>query len=348
MRMKQIRAATMQDALALARRELGEGAVLLDSKKDGGKGIIVTFAMEENEEAIAPDEGAFNVNPADILPFTPAIPKPAVRGPELNHPALQLLAEAFTFHQLPPALHASLMERLPLVKLHPDSLINVAEAALTELLSNLFTYKPIATAGKFPARALMLVGPHGAGKSSAIAKLATELTLHKQRVTLISTDTEKMGGTENLAKLAGILKCPFQFAQTRAEVKALLAEPATQGWVLIDSAGVNIYEFKELKALGEIAGLNGVEPILTVPAGLDAHESAEMASVFSFLPIERMLLTRLDAVRRLSGVFAALGSSGYALANASSSAAPTDSCGALSPAGLARLMLRQTRERMHA
>ncbi|MFM9890549.1 MAG: hypothetical protein ACKVOE_07930 [Rickettsiales bacterium] len=348
MKMKQIRAASMQDALALARRELGEGAVLLDSKKDEGKGIIVTFAIDADDIAIAPDEADNGFDPADILPFSPHIPKPSVARINFNHPALEMIAEALAFHQLPAGLNDQLLARLPSAQLRPDSIINVAEAALAYLLGDVLKFNPIATAGKFPAKALMLVGPHGAGKSSAIAKLATELTLHKQRITLISTDTEKMSGTDHLAKLAEILKCPFHIGENRAGVKALLAEPAAQGWVLIDSAGVNIYEFKELKSLGEIAGLHGVEPILTMPAGLDAHEAAEMASVFSFLPIERMLITRTDAVRRLSGVFAALGASGYALANLSSSASPSDSCSAFSPACLARLMLRQTRERMHA
>ncbi len=117
---------------------------------------------------------------------------------------------------------------------------------------------------------------------------------------------------------------------------------------LIHRCKLLFYEFKELKALGEIAGLQGIEPILTCPAGLDANEAAEMASVFSFLPIERMLITRTDAVRRLSGVFAALSASGYAMCNMSSSAAPSDACTALSPAGLSRLMLRHVRERTGA
>ena len=33
---------------------------------------------------------------------------------------------------------------------------------------------------------------------------------------------------------------------------------------------MNIYEFQQLKALGELAGLQGIEPILTCPAGMDA------------------------------------------------------------------------------
>lgn len=347
MKMKQIRAASMQDALALARRELGEGAVLLDSKKSDTKDIIVTFAVEDTEDDLALAHRIID-DTADILPFTPDIARATTPKVEINHPAIDIIAEAIAFHALPQPLAEGLMDRAQRAHLSADSLINVAESALAEALAGQFNFSPIATAAKPPAKALMLVGPHGAGKSSAIAKLATELTLQKQRVTLISSDMEKMGATESLAKLAEILKCPFHVTDSRAAMKKLLAEPALQGWVLIDSAGVNIYEFRELKAMGELAGLHGVEPILTCPAAMDAHEAGEMASVFSFLPIERMLLTRTDAVRRLSGLFAALATGGYRLSNYSSSAAPSDACTPLSAAGLARLMLRHTRERMNA
>ncbi|MBX9726556.1 MAG: hypothetical protein K2X09_04750, partial [Rickettsiales bacterium] len=105
------------------------------------------------------------------------------------------------------------------------------------------------------------------------------------------------------------------------------------------------YEFAPMKALGEFASLQQVEPILTCPAGMDADEAQEMASVFDFLAIERMIVTRLDAVRRLKSVFTAVATGGYAFSNLTNSATPTDSCQPLTPIALARLMLRHERER---
>ena len=43
--------------------------------------------------------------------------------------------------------------------------------------------------------------------------------------------------------------------------------------------GANIYEFAQLKALGEFAGLQGVEPILTCAAGMDSAKPLKTASV---------------------------------------------------------------------
>lgn len=136
-----------------------------------------------------------------------------------------------------------------------------------------------------------------------------------------------MGAADTLAGLCGLLKCSFHIAEDRAALKPLLREYLGRAWVLVDSTGVNIYEFQQLKALGELAGLTGVEPILTCPAGMDAPgEAQEMASVLSFLGIERMVATGVDATRRLGSLFTAVHAGGLALANMSNSAKPTEAC----------------------
>ncbi len=343
MRTKQITAANMQDALAIARQDLGEDAVLLDTKKVP-KGIIVTFAIEEYDDDLL-GEGA--PMPANITPFTPEIPRATAAKVELTHPALEIISQALTYHRLPEALVERILMHLQQQHLKPGALLEVAETALAQALGSLLRFNPIATAaGKPPPKAMMLVGPHGAGKTSTIAKIAAELTFHKQQVVLISTDMERLGGTDNLHQLADILKCNFYIGDTRANLKSLLAQFQGKAWILIDSTGANIYEFKPLKELGEFASLQGVEPILTCPAGMDADEAQEMAGVFNFLNIERMLITRLDAVRRMGSVFAALTTGGYALSNFTNSAVLSDACSPISAAALARLMLRHVRERM--
>ena len=343
MRTKQITAANMQDALAIARDSLGEDAVLLDSKK-AAKGIIVTFAIEEGDDDLLGDD--LSDNTPYIAPFTPEIPRATTAKVELSHPALAMVEQALSYHRLPDALVDRLLMHLQQQHLKPGTVIEVAETALSEALSSLLRFKPIATAAKTPPKAMMLVGPHGAGKTSTIAKLAAELTLQKQQVVLISTDMERLGGTDNLHQLADILKCSFYIGDNRANLKSLLAQFEGKAWVLIDSTGANIYEFKPLTELGEFASLQGVEPNLTCPAGMDADEAQEMAGVFNFLNIERMIITRLDAVRRMGSVFSALSTGGYALSNFTNSAVLSDACLPISAISLARLMLRHVRERM--
>lgn len=342
MKMKQISAASVAEALNLARRELGEDAVLLETKKSPkGKGVVVTFAIDAPDEMLFAED-AFNDN---IAPFASAIPKPAVSRAEIDHPAFALMEESLRYHAVPENLAARIRANLRKVRLKPDALVEVAQTALADALEATCVFQPI-LANHIPHQALMLVGPHGAGKTSTIAKFASRSVLANIPVVLISTDTEQLGGADGLQKLSGILKCDFYVAENRAALKILLKKYLGKALVLVDSAGANIYEFAAMKALGEFAGLADVEPILTVPAGMDADEAQEMASVFSFLNIARVIVTRADATRRLKAVFAALATGNYALANVTASASPGEAAPSLTPTELARLMLRHTRERM--
>lgn len=344
MKMKKIAAATLQEALAIARKDLGDDAVLLESKKgDAGKGVVVTFAIDGPDEQLFEDDVAA---PAEILNFRPEIKRAATPQIESNHPAIAIVAEALNYHKVQEPLRSRILSTVGRVRLKPDSLIEVAQTALGDALTQCLAFKPIATATKTPPpRAIMLVGPHGAGKTSTIAKFATELTLQKQKVVLISTDMERMGGTDALQKLSGIIHCEFHLCESVGELKAVVAAYLQKAWILVDTTGANIYELSAMKTLGELANLPSIEPILTCPAGMDADEAAEMAGVFDFLTIERMIVTRLDAVRHLKSLFAVLTTGGYAFSNFTSSATPTNACQPLSPIALSRLMLRHIRER---
>lgn len=344
MRMRQIEARDMQEALKIARGSLGEDAVLLDTRKRKD-GITVIFAVED------PEEYTFNDGLSDTIgPIAaPNIPRATTAKAEIAHPAISIITHALEQHVMPAELREKLHRRLHQSRFVAGALNDVAETALSETLTDLLVFKPIATAASIaPDRAILLVGMHGAGKTSSIAKLATELVLHKQRVVLISCDNERMGAADNLQNLSAILKCGFHTAEDRSALKPLIKQYQGQAWVLIDSAGVNVYEFQQLKALGEIATLQGVEPILTCPAGMDHQEAQEMAAALDFLNIERMIVTKVDAARRYGSVFSAIATGGFALANISSSARPAESCTPASSAALARLILRQARERMAA
>ena len=344
MKMKQISAKTMQEAMALAREQLGEDAVLLETKKIGNGGVVVTFAIPVAD--IEPLDDAL-ADTQFIAPVIPHIERAAGAHAMIEHPALALIREALAYHQMPQAFFEKIMLHMQHVNFPPDSLIEAAQASLADALTHVFRFAPIATAAAVPpSRAIMLVGAYGVGKTSAIAKLATELTLHKQRVVLISSDNERLGAADTLQRLADLLKCTLHVVEDRSALKPLVQQYVGQAWVLIDTAGVNVYEFKQLKALGELATMQAIEPILTCPAGIDPHEAQEMASVLAFLNIERMIVTRADAARRLCSVFSAALSGGLAFANISASASPSDACTAMSSAGLARLMLRDARDKL--
>ena len=329
MRMKQIQAPSMQDAMQIARRELGDDAIMLRSDKKAG-GVVVTFGIEE---AINPAE--------DIAPPITFKTQPATQKRD-DHPTLLLIEKTLAWHGISERLVRSLTTAAHAFASNKRGSIDAAEIVLAEALGATFRFLPISKIAT--TKPLMLVGTPGAGKTFAIAKIAADAMKRKASLRIITTDDSRAAAYDQLAAFTQILGVSLEMANDKeALAKALTNAQGHE--VLIDTAGCNPYNFEELKQLGELAKLRLIEPVLVLPLGIDAAEAQEIAGVFSFLDIERLLISRADCARRFGGVLAAMETGDYALSNVSGSLRVADGCPALTAESLAQLLLRSTRER---
>jgi flagellar biosynthesis protein FlhF len=207
-----------------------------------------------------------------------------------------------------------------------------------------FAFAPLPQAG--PVRPAMLVGPPGTGKTIAVAKLATRLTRAGKTPTVITTDTRRAGGIDQLAAFTNILGLKLITSDDPDDL-ASAARAAGDNPVIIDSAGSNPFDVLEMETLAEQVRAAGAEPILVVSAGTDPMEAADIAHSFTALGAGRLLATRLDLSRRLGSVVAAAEATGLAFSEVSISPHVGDGLIALNPLSLARLILPDLRERPH-
>lgn len=352
MRLKTITAETMKDAMSIVRDQLGEDAVILSS--DESDGVTLTVAveehdpwMEEEQDNIVANEPGFYISDRDLSPA----PEPEER-PNLVHPdtmpfAARLserLNELFSFHQIPQPVIDELIAKAETLRLRDGDGLDDLQDNCEKIFSKFFRFDPLAL--RAPGYRYMLVGLPGIGKTLMIAKIAAQLRMKEQDVVVISTDNKRAGGVEQLEAFTRILGIDIHVAESKDELRNILKNCDADARVLVDSAGCNPYAFSELKELGEYAGLQEIEPILVCPAGIDTGEAEEMANVFSFLDIERMVVSRVDTTRRLGSVLAAARMGDYALAHVSNSSKVAGDLAPLSPGLLASMLVHYKRERM--
>ncbi len=189
-----------------------------------------------------------------------------------------------------------------------------------------------------PARALLLTGPPGAGKTASVAKLAAAAVLDGRPVRVVTADARRAGGLEQLAALLAPLGLRPEPAPESADLRRLVAA-AEDATLLIDSPGLNPFRPADLGVLSSLVEASRAEPVLILPAGLGVADSAEIGETYRALGARRMLATKLDAARRLGGLLAA---ADVGLAFAEAGIGPTIGQGLspLSAGGLARLLLR--------
>ena len=147
-------------------------------------------------------------------------------------------------------------------------------------------------------RAIMLVGPTGAGKTTTIAKLAARAALiDGKRVKLVTLDNYRVGGVDQIQTFADLIGVPLNVAETPSSLAEFLDDD--YDLVLIDTAGRSPRDTASIDELAaELATLPPIEIHLVVPASAGPEAIDELAARYSRLAPSRLLFTKLDEVER--------------------------------------------------
>ncbi|GAB4576119.1 MAG: AAA family ATPase [Rhodothalassiaceae bacterium] len=313
MRLKTFTAKTMKDVMAHVREAMGPDAIIVSVDRGGrGSTVRVTAAIDGEVREVparAPD-------PAPSPALAPATDR--TRAFDIAE-----LKAAMGWHGLPYDL--------------ADRIIATAAAfeaasvtdALAHAFETLITFSPL---GLTAPRPVMLLGPPGAGKTLSIAKLAAEARMNGRSTRILTTDTVKSGGVQQLAHYAGLLELESVTVQTPEALADTLKGGKAADLTLIDSFGINPFAMADLEQMLHFLKAADAEPLLVLPAGIDPSEAADLAEIFAEMGARRFLATRLDGARRYAGILTAARAGRLALAGTGKSpylAEPIETPGAL-------------------
>jgi len=311
MRLKSFTAPTMAEAMEMVRAELGEEAIIVSTQRAAGtKGVRITAALEPEDADLAV---------AELLG-------------EDNSSAAEAVREALSKHGVPQRLAERLVNAARTSGLADPVLACAAalEAGFT------FAHLPEHSA----PRPFMLVGPPGAGKSIAVAKLAARGVLKGRQVAVITCDNIRAGATEQLAAFTKILEIDLIKAKGPESLRrAVEAAAGLFDLVLIDSPGVNLFKPTDTDFLQSLVEAADVEPVAVLAAGGDPTEAGEMAEAMAAIGAGRLFMTRLDTTRRLGAMLSAAEAAQMALCDVSASPHVASGIAPISAVSLARLLV---------
>ncbi len=204
MRLKTFTAPSMAEAMQLVKTHLGADAIIVSTQKgDGGLGVRITAAIEAVEDEDHYDQIDDEADPLDEI------------------------ADALAHHNVP----AELADRLTRAAGSLDA--DDPLLALAGALDQHFKFQPIPVSGKRP---VVLVCMPGAGKTVTTAKLATRAVMNRRPVSVITTDTQRAGGYEQLHAFTRLLEVDLQRAATPGELRDAVAAAKPGSLVLVDCA----------------------------------------------------------------------------------------------------------------
>lgn len=170
------------------------------------------------------------------------------------------------------------------------------EAAVLEELEKRCRADASLGAGERGPRVVALVGPSGAGKTTALVKLAVREAIERRKpVLLVSLDNYRVAGAEQLRSFATILGAPFRYVETPAALGPVLEEARRKELVLMDTPGYGPGESEEAAELAAVlAGRQDIDCHLVLTASMRSADLRRVAERFEPFRPRKLLFTRLD------------------------------------------------------
>lgn len=345
MEVKTYRAASMQEALALVRRELGPDAAVLQTREVNGSALLrwipgmrkieVTASSEVNVPSRLPPRSDDSL--AATTAWRPARDMKSTSQDEMSGQLLELhsmvedlcrRSRSVQGPDLPETLfrlYTDLIEAEMSEDLAREMVDRVRTGVGAADLNNLpllqqrllrMLEDEITVAGPLglcegECHLVALVGPTGVGKTTTIAKLAANYRLReKKRVGLITVDTYRIAAVEQLRTYADIIDLPMEVVSTPREMREAVGRMADLDLVLLDTAGrspKDEVKLQELKCFLAEAGANEVHLVMSSVAS--AHTLQRTAEQFAMVGTTSLILTKLDEASSLGHILPALRSS---------------------------------------
>lgn len=318
MRLRSFHGANLTEAMRQVRDALGDNAIIVATHDNEGSGVRVTAAIDE----------------APVAPIVAAAP--VALAENNGSEVIEIIAKALLKHHVPTSLAEKFLASATQFA-NDDPVISLAAAFETHL-----QFAPLPE-DKFN-KPLVFVGMPGAGKTLCAAKIATKSTLNKKQVTVISMDTERAGGIEQLAAFTRLLKTGLMEIEDYHALKDALGIQPKGACVIVDTPGRNPFDASEKQQLQSIISAGGNDAILVMPADLEACGAIETANEFKAAGAAKVLFTRLDMTRRIGTILRVAYESKLPLCNYSCSYKVTEPPAPLNSVVLARIVLNSLEE----
>ena len=336
MRLKSYFSGTVEAAMALARREMGDDAMLVHSRPSQPEArhlgayevVFGTYgeasggsedqqdAKESRQERSGPQPVAPRGEVATRVEEAPQEDPLAQQVNQLRREMERMLESLVRQNSSIPAQpeSARLVSKPPressedviyqwLVEQELDPTL-AREVAQGKPLEDAFEVNAVLgrdSPGSASKRAIVaLIGPPGAGKTTTLAKLAARYGLGgRKRAHILTSDVLRIGAADQLRTLAALLGIGFGVAETPVELDRMIEEQYNKDLILIDTPGLSKADLEDARELAQMIGSDPeIDTHLVLPASMKADDLARQVELFREFRPRKLIFTRMDETAR--------------------------------------------------
>ncbi len=153
----------------------------------------------------------------------------------------------------------------------------------------------------FTKKINVFVGPTGVGKTTTLAKLASETVLKEdKKIGFLTLDTYRIAAVDQLKTYGDILNSPVEVAYDLKDLNSSIDRLQNRDLIFLDTAGRSYKNKKQMAELKEL--LNYFEEkdvFLVLSANWDIQDIKDILEKYSFLEDYKIIVTKLDETSRI-------------------------------------------------
>ncbi|MGB5944812.1 MAG: flagellar biosynthesis protein FlhF [Paenisporosarcina sp.] len=332
MRLKTYTVNNMTQVIPMIKRDLGEDALILNTKKVKTGGFLGFFKQEKLEVIAAvetkPSEPMRSTEP-NKTEFQPSEMEetsvdiesensPVMKDENLNELMSELKSlKQFMFQvidedRLPEALKALN------IKLNAQGITEEVQSEILGKLMLMLEQHPNYTEDKLHALArkeiiklinahkkrpsrkkvdiICFIGPTGVGKTTTIAKIAADYLLSEEKkVGLITSDTYRIAAVEQLKTYAGILNIPIRVVESSADLTVAMDDLSDCDIILMDTAGRNYQQKQYIDDLQQmLPEKKKIQINLVLSLTSKYEDMKKIIGNFQTIAMDQLILTKKD------------------------------------------------------
>jgi len=149
---------------------------------------------------------------------------------------------------------------------------------------------------KFKRTIVMFVGQTGAGKTTTIAKIASDFMINQgYKIGLITADVYRVAAYEQLKTYADILNVPLRTLYNPEDLTQILLEYEDRDVVFIDTPGKSPFDKEHEKEIEKIISIGQIDEVHLVISAVTSFKSIQdIIQGYSFLKKYKIIITKID------------------------------------------------------
>lgn len=316
---------TNHEAMNKLKKELGEDAVILHTRKIKGKGIIGLFKKPLIEIVAAKEENNNSNNQKkqnkrnedrtyqneisklnnemiklrrvveNKLPVKSENKK--VNNTELDN-LKNILIENGVLEKYAVDILNDISNNFNLKNKSQKELKNILKQSIKTILGE---SKPINIEHKSK---VFFIGTTGVGKTTTLAKIAADLSLNKNKdIGLITSDTYRIAAVEQLKIYSEILNLPLEIIYNIEDMYNSISKFRDKDIILVDTAGRSYKDSEKIDELEKmIDTVNDNEAYLVLSVNTDFDSLKAIIDIYSKIKNLKIIFTKLDESEKLGNI----------------------------------------------